>query len=311
MTFYYKGLPTTDLGEHYMLLARSGFMRDAPSKKIVLDRLATVSSSSAGLPVGSVMKIEKLYRMTKGYEPGAPFRHGDLAEVWTLRLKAHGDWYDPKTGKAKPPKWETIDHVSRSRSGEDFKPHGQKPPKGGFHEFLHGKSAKHERGDNPSTSGGYYAVLASGGRLNSERFASSSDAVRFGNRRYGLGEFSIEFFPGGSRDRAARHESGRNPRVARRGRGLNKYGRKEPTLRQLASTYSKPKAGTSWAKATLAERRAAYRLAYPDRDVGGWDLGFADKNAAKFLKVARHAKDHPRDPLSKRIRAVLGRGSES
>jgi hypothetical protein len=105
--------------------------------------------------------------------------------------------------------------------------------------------------------------------------------------------------------KSAKHESGGNPRVARPIPRLNKYGRKEPTLRQLASTYSTPKAGTSWAKATLAERRTAYQLAYPGRDVGGWDLGFADAKAAKFLKLVRYAKDHPRDPLSKRLRSVL------
>jgi hypothetical protein len=234
MSFYYKGNFTTDLGEHYMEAHRAGFTHDRASKKLVLAALDHISPGV--LPLGTVVKIEKLYRMKRGYEPNAPFRHGDLAEVWTLRLKAHGTWHNPKTGKAEPAKWATINHVSRQRSGEDFRDPKQKE-KSAF-DWLHERSARHERGDNPRV----------------------------------------------------------------------KYGRREPTLQVLSSTYSVPRAGTIWAQASLAERRQAYTLAYPGRDVGGWDLGFADKNAAKFLKAVKYANAHPRDPLSRRIRKVLRGG---
>ena len=231
MTFSYKGdiaaggylygRPFLVSGEHaaYTNIARSGFLREYGSKAALRKTLDSLGQESALLPAGTVLTIGKVYHPSRGYEPGAPFRSGEEAEVESIMLVKHATWYDPKTGKASPAKWATIGRSAR-KSGRD-----------------------------PWTESG----------------------------------------------KAAKHERGENPRISR----------------QLAATYSKPKAGTSWAKATLAERRTAYRLAYPGRDVGGWDLGFADAKAAKFLKVARYAKAHPRDPLSKRIRAVLGRGSES
>lgn len=119
VTFWYKGSPTTDLDDKYYDLSKTGFFREVSSKSELKKRLASISGST-GLPLGTVLKIEKLYHMKRGYEPGAPFKHGDLVEVELIQLVEHSAWHDPKTGKAKPAKWIVVERRSRKSSVEPW-----------------------------------------------------------------------------------------------------------------------------------------------------------------------------------------------
>lgn len=79
----------------------TGFHSEVDSPVEILKRLNTVERD---LPIGSQFRIEKIYRMTRGYEPGKP-RSGSVMQTTYLELLEHGHWYDPKTGKAKPARW--------------------------------------------------------------------------------------------------------------------------------------------------------------------------------------------------------------
>jgi hypothetical protein len=115
--FYYRGYNVNISSETaypaYAALARSGFFKETTSKAEVMKRLLSVSNE---LPIGAKVKIEKLYRATRGYEPNAKFSSGQSAEEETLRLAEHGSFYDPKTGKPKPAKWVRLSRSSRASS---------------------------------------------------------------------------------------------------------------------------------------------------------------------------------------------------
>ena len=68
-----------------------------------------------GMPDGAVVRTERVYRMVRGYEPGKP-RSGstDQEKYWTLADRGSG--YDPKLGRARPPRWKEITYEqARSR----------------------------------------------------------------------------------------------------------------------------------------------------------------------------------------------------
>ena len=116
MPFFFKGFQKSFLeGEPYYALYRSGFGNEHGSKSACLSKLDNVA-----LPIGTEIKIEKIYRMKRGFEPDAPFRSGDTAEYWTFSLKSAATWHDPKTGGAIPNKWAPTGHGVRRRSGEPF-----------------------------------------------------------------------------------------------------------------------------------------------------------------------------------------------
>lgn len=84
-------------------VAASGWMREVPIKAEVMHRLNQIATL---VPIGSEFKIEKIYHMSRGYEPGKP-RPGVVAEE-RIRLVDAGAWYDPKTGKPRAPKWRKV-----------------------------------------------------------------------------------------------------------------------------------------------------------------------------------------------------------
>jgi len=119
MPFVYRGVQKSYLeGEAYNALYRSGFADERHGTRPAC--LAVFAS--VGLPVGTEIAVEKIYRMSRGYEPNAPFRSGDVAEYWLYRLTDEATWYDPKTGKPRPNKWTLTDHGVRLHSGELFSP---------------------------------------------------------------------------------------------------------------------------------------------------------------------------------------------
>jgi len=118
MPFVYKGWIRSPLeSDDYSRIASSGFLREKSTKAAVLKTLAPIAHQ---IPVGTEIEIEKIYHMKRGYEPAAPFSHGQVAEVQRMKLVDQGAWYDPKTGKARPAKWKTINRSSRRAGHETF-----------------------------------------------------------------------------------------------------------------------------------------------------------------------------------------------
>ena len=96
----------------YHDVMRTGFHNEHGSPNDVIKALAGIEGK---LPIGTRFKIEQVYHATRGYEPGKP-RTGSVVKTTYLELIAHGAWYDPKTGKAKPAKWRKWQDESRVRS---------------------------------------------------------------------------------------------------------------------------------------------------------------------------------------------------
>ncbi len=113
MGYYYRGDVRADvstLGDGYGDLSRAEFFRETKTKAEVKKRLL---SASIRLPLGTIVSIFRVYRISRGYEPGKP-RSGSEDQHEYLKLAAHGAWHDPKTGKAKPAKWVRVEAPTRS-----------------------------------------------------------------------------------------------------------------------------------------------------------------------------------------------------
>lgn len=104
----YKGdlCAKTD-GDTHATLARSGFFADTNSKAELRKRLETASDK---LPVGLRVRIDTVYALDRG--PGAwakamkrQHEYGATLHREVLELVDRGAWYDPTTGKARPPRW--------------------------------------------------------------------------------------------------------------------------------------------------------------------------------------------------------------
>lgn len=102
MGYYFKGDYRGYSGDDaYQALAKAGFYREVKSLGELKKRLASVELD---LPIGTKVKISRVYRMVRGYEPDKP-RSGSVDQETVYRLDAHGSFYNPKTGKPKPAKW--------------------------------------------------------------------------------------------------------------------------------------------------------------------------------------------------------------
>ena len=66
-----------------------------------------LDSAAISAPLGTIVRTERVYRMTRGYEPDKP-RSGSTDQEAILELVDKGAFYDPKTGKSRPPRWSKI-----------------------------------------------------------------------------------------------------------------------------------------------------------------------------------------------------------
>lgn len=96
-------------------LSRAGFFQEVSSLAELRKRL---NSAVPFLPVGTEVLVERVYRMSRGYEPGKP-RPGSTDREERLVLADKGAFYDPKTGKARPPKWRKVERDKSRRSSRD------------------------------------------------------------------------------------------------------------------------------------------------------------------------------------------------
>ena len=87
--------------------------REMASKALVME---AINRFADDLPIGTKVKVEKIYHATRGYEPGKP-RSGEVTESTYAHLVEHGAWHDPKTGKAKAPKWASANPSKHGRRG--------------------------------------------------------------------------------------------------------------------------------------------------------------------------------------------------
>lgn len=117
MGYFFKGslrIPA-DSPDYYSssgALSRAGFFSEIKSRAELLKRL---NSAASQLPIGAEVTIERIYRMVRGYEPGKP-RPGSVDQEQRLVLVDRGSWYDPKTGKPRPPKWRKKAESERDRT---------------------------------------------------------------------------------------------------------------------------------------------------------------------------------------------------
>lgn len=63
--------------------------------------------NTSRISIGTEIRIDKVYRAKRGYEPGKP-ASGSTVASYRYRLAALGSFYDPKTGRPKPPHWVTT-----------------------------------------------------------------------------------------------------------------------------------------------------------------------------------------------------------
>lgn len=106
MGYYFKGtslLPadSEDYWKANSALGREGFFSEVKTFSELKRRL---ERASPFLPLGMRVKIERVYRMVRGYEPGKP-RSGSVDQETVLRLKRAYAGYDPKLGRARPAQW--------------------------------------------------------------------------------------------------------------------------------------------------------------------------------------------------------------
>ncbi len=148
MPFYYVGSQSTFLPfdpatpggtAPYSALYRTSFNREVGSKAEVLKHLQSVSRD---VPLGTEVVVRKVYRQKRGYEPNAPFSSGGIAEEETYRLVEHGSFYDPATGRPRPPKWVSVERRTRKSSVDDWttKTKAVKVPR-----FVEGGGSGHAR----------------------------------------------------------------------------------------------------------------------------------------------------------------------
>lgn len=109
MGYYFRGsLRVPADSDHYYstsgALSRAGFFREVSSlarlKKSLLDAAPFV-------PVGTEVGTERVYRASRGYEPGKP-RSGSVDREERFVLVDKGAFYDERTGKPRPPRWRKV-----------------------------------------------------------------------------------------------------------------------------------------------------------------------------------------------------------
>jgi hypothetical protein len=83
------------------VLSRAGAFEEVKTSSELKRRL---ESAGSHLPIGTLVRTFRIYHATRGYEPGRP-RPGSIDQEKDLELVDRGSFYDPKTGRPRPPRW--------------------------------------------------------------------------------------------------------------------------------------------------------------------------------------------------------------
>ena len=110
MGYYFRGRLQTssDSPDYFAIsgaLSRSGFFDEV---KTIGELRRRLDAAALSMPVGTMVSTERVYRMTRGYEPDKP-RSGSVDREQRLVLVDKGSFYDPRTGKPRRPHWRTVE----------------------------------------------------------------------------------------------------------------------------------------------------------------------------------------------------------